>query len=215
MQLSSLANIIRAARLAVNNTAKDAEVAKKLGQFGFPPRRMQEGVDLLTVVQEIQQVQKAHYDERWQISDQIKQELQAIRPLFTDHVAAARFTFRHQSAVLRTFNIQRLSNNTWTWVEQARAFYEMIGSYTEAMAAHGTPPEALMQAKASVEAVVALRDDLLYKKGEAEDTTESRNEASKRLRRWVSEFRAAARLALKDNPQKLEAFGIRVRSLQK
>lgn len=78
----------------------------------------------------------------------------------------------------------------------------------------GFTVEELQQAKASVEALLALRDDRMLKKGEAENCTVSKNDAAKQLRSWVREFHAAARLALKDQPQKLEAFGIRVRSLQ-
>ena len=60
---------------------------------------------------------------------------------------------------------------------------------------------------------IALRDDRMLKKGEAEDSTESKNQAAKLLKKWVREFHTAARLALKNNPQKLEAFGIEVPSL--
>lgn len=60
-----------------------------------------------------------------------------------------------------------------------------------------------------------LRDDYAFKKSVAEDTTQSRNQLRQQLKEWLREFHTAARLALKDNPQRLEAFGIRVRSLQK
>ena len=215
MKLESINGITMAARLVINNTAKDAEVAKKLGQFGFPPKRMQEGENLLTVVQQMQQAKKTRYDEHWQISNRIEQELKTLRPVFMEHVATARFALRHQPAALRTFNIKSISQNKWTWVDQARAFYEEIEAYAEPMATHGTAQEELDQAKASVEAVMALRDDRMYKKGEAEDTTQSRNQATQMLKKWVREFHTASRLALKDNPQKLEAFGIKVPSLQK
>ena len=215
MKLETFNEITRAARLAVNNTAKDQEVAKKMGQFGFPARRMQEGKDLLTVTLEMQQTQKDRYDENWQISSRIEQELLTLRPLFMDHVTAVRFAFRRDPAVLRTFNVKSIAMNKWTWVEQARSFYETIQAYRKQMAVFGITREELDQAQASVAAVIELRDDRMYKKGEAEDSTESRNQASKLLKKWVREFHTAARLALKDNPQKLEAFGIKVPSLSK
>ena len=215
MRLRTINNLTQAARLVVNNTAKDAEVAKKLGQFGFPARRIQEGKDLLTAVLEMQQAQKVCYDEGWQIANQIEQELLMLRPIFMDHVTAVRFAFRRDPAVLRTFDVKRISMNKWTWIEQARAFYETIGAYREQMAVYGVASEELAQAQASVAAIIELRDDRMHKKGEAEDSTESRDQASQLLKEWVREFHTAARLALKDNPQKLEAFGIKVPSLQK
>ncbi|MDF9798589.1 hypothetical protein OKW21_003852 [Catalinimonas alkaloidigena] len=62
---------------------------------------------------------------------------------------------------------------------------------------------------------MSLRKDRMRKKGEAEENTEGRNQALRQLKSLIKEFHAAARLALKDHPQKLEAFGIRVRFLQK
>ncbi len=73
----------------------------------------------------------------------------------------------------------------------------------------------MQQARASLKALMELRDDYAFKKSVAEDTTQSRNQLRQQLKEWLREFHTAARLALKDNPQRLEAFGIRVRSLQK
>ena len=214
MRLETFSQLTRAARLVVNNTKKDREVAKKMAPLGFPARRMQEGEDLLTVVLEMQQAKKTRYDEGWEISNRIEQELLALRPIFMDHVTAVRFAFRRDPATLRTFDVKRISMNKWTWVEQARSFYETVEAHRKQMIVYGVTAEELDQAKASVEAVIALRDDRMHKKGEAEDSTESRNQASQRLKQWVREFHAAARLALKDNPQKLEAFGLKVPSLK-
>ncbi len=210
MKLNKITNIMEAASLAVNNTAKDAEVAKKMGQVGFSAKRMQEGQDLLSAARNLHLDKDSRYDERAQISSQMEEGLAAIRPLFLDHVVAARFAFRQQPALLRTFNISRIYTDKWTWVKQAGNFYHKIMEHTRAMVAYGVSQEQLMEVKTSLEAILVLRQDRLYKKAEAEDTTDSRNQAAKALRKWVSEFRAAARLALKDNPQKLEAFGIRV-----
>ena len=176
---------------------------------------MKEGQNILTLLQSTQQTQKACYDVRWQVSDQIKQELQTLRPTFVDHVAAVRFAFRHQPAVLRTFGVKRINSSRWGWVAQAHTFYQMLEAHTEQMAKFGTSSEELQQAKASVDALIELRDDYAFKKSEAEDATQSRNQLLKQLKEWVREFHGAARLALKDNPQRLEAFGIWVRSLQR
>lgn len=215
MKLESFQAVTHAARLAINNTAKDADMAKKLGKYGFPLQRMQEGQNILTLMQSTQQNQKAHYDDRWQLSDQIKQELRTLQPVFVDHVAAVRFAFRHQPAVLRTFGVKRLDATRWGWVAQANTFYQLVEAHTEQMASFGTAPEELQQAKASVEALMELREDYALKKSVAEDATQNRNRLRQQLREWVREFHTAARMALKDNPQRLEAFGIRVRSLQK
>lgn len=214
MKLDSVAKIIEAARLAVNNTTKDPEVAKRMSQYGFPLERMQEGRELLEKVQELHLDQDNHYGERWQISNQINQTLETLRPLFLDHVTIARFAFRHDPGILHKLDIGNISSAKWTWVKQAHAFYLKVIAYADQIAPHGASQADLLQAKALLENVLELREDRILKKGEAEDSTESRNHASKVLKKWVSEFRASARLALKDHPQKLEAFGIKVPTLR-
>lgn len=214
MKLNTVDGIVLAARLILNNTGKDTDTAKRMGQYNFPPKRMQEGENLMLLLKDIQSSKKSAFDEQWNISNRITQEVSSLRPLFVEHVAAARFAFRREPEVLNALNVKRISNNKWSWIAQAEAFYQQIADHSDKMLPFGFTVEELQQAKASVEALLALRDDRMLKKGEAENCTVNKNDAAKQLRSWVREFHAAARLALKDQPQKLEAFGIRVRSLQ-
>ncbi|MDF9796129.1 hypothetical protein OKW21_001392 [Catalinimonas alkaloidigena] len=214
MKLNTVDGVMLAARLILNNTSKDAEVSKLMGQYNFNARRMQEGENLMLLLKDIQASKKSAYDAQWNISNRISQEVSSLRPLFMEHVAVARFAFRRDPELLNALNISKVSSNQWAWIAQAEAFYQQIADHTDKMLPFGLTVEELEQAKASVEALLALRDDRMLKKGEAENCTVSKNDAAKQLRSWVREFHAAARLALKDQPQKLEAFGIRVRSLQ-
>ncbi len=213
MKLNTVDGVVLAGRLILNNTTKDADTAKRMTQYNFPPKRMQEGENLMLLLKDIQSSKKSANDEQWNISNRITQEINSLRPLFVEHVGAARFAFRHDPEVLNALNIRKISNNQWTWIAQAEAFYQQITAHIEKMLPFGFTAEELEQSKASVEALQALRDDRMLKKGDAENCTVNKNEAAKQLRSWVREFHAAARLALKDQPQKLEAFGIRVRSL--
>jgi hypothetical protein len=214
MKLVSVNDILMAGRLIINNTAKDPEFARLMARFNFNANRMQEGENLHSLVKALQDSKKTCYDERWNIANRITQELEVLRPVFMEHVATARFAFRHQPETLNALDISRISSVRWTWIAQAEAFYAQVMAYTEQMTSYGVSEGELQQAQASVEAILALRDDRMLKKGQAESCTERKNEAAKLLKNWVKEFHATARLALKDSPQKLEAFGIRVRSLQ-
>ncbi len=215
MKLDTVSNIMEATSLAVGNTAKDAEVAKLMGQYNFPYKRMQEGDNLLTTVKALESTKESNYDGRWEITNRIETAIEAVRPVFQEHVATARFAFRHEPAILRSLNIKSIANNKWSWIKQADAFYQKVEAHAETMTAQGANWEEVAQAKASITAIMEMRREGMFIKSKAEDSTEMRNQAVKMLKNWITEFRASARLALKDNPQKLEAFGIRVRSLQK
>jgi hypothetical protein len=48
--------------------------------------------------------------------------------------------------------------------------------------------------------------------GEAQEATEMRDKALDNLAKWISNFRAVAKVALEDNPQQLEKLGILART---
>ena len=50
------------------------------------------------------------------------------------------------------------------------------------------------------------RADYMKEKGESQNATQLKDESFRNLNRWMSDFYAVARIALKDNPQLLEAL---------
>lgn len=152
------------------------------------------------------------YDERQRVSNQAKDSNRAARLLFKDHVKVAKVAFRQQPELLHSFRISNLSNRTWDWTEQALSFYHKVEPHAAQMALHNIQPNALQQNKAAIEEALTIKDQRLKKKADAENTTQARNESLKALRSWLTEFHATSRLAFKDNPQMLEAFGIKVKS---
>ncbi len=215
MNTTSVQDLISACWLAVRNTAKDADTAKKMSNVNFNDKRMRELENLTQMVEELEQHKITTYNEGLQISEQIEQDALSLRPVFMKHVAIARFTFRESPALLKAFIPKPIVTNKWGWLAQAQHFYALIISYADRLSTYNLSQEELEQSKASVNAIIKLRQDRMWKKGRAEDSTDNRNQMVKQLKNLLKEFHAAARLALKDNPQRLEAFGIRVRSLQK
>ncbi len=76
------------------------------------------------------------------------------------------------------------------------------------MQRYDIPRAELEQALSQLQSVRALRLTSLQKKGQAQHATQQRDMAMKELQEWLSRFRAAARLALADEPQLLEVLGI-------
>ncbi len=215
MNLVTVSETTRISRLAFNNTLKDADTAKKMSNVGFNDKRLRELENQTIVLEELEISKALCYNEGLRISEQIEKDTENIRPVFKDHVATVRYAFRNEPTLLLSFIAGTVAYNRWEWLEQAHRFYTSIMPYAGQLEAHGLSLEELQQAQVSIAAIRSLREDRLLKKGQAEDCTDSRNQAFRQLKSMLKEFHAAARLALKDNPQKLEAFGIRVRSLQK
>lgn len=212
MNLVTVKEVTRLSRLAVNNTLKDTDTAKKMSGVGFSDKRLRELENLTSMVEELQNNKGLCYNAGLRISVQIEKEVQMLSPIFKDHVATARYAFRHEPTLALSFIAKKIAYNKWEWIAQARHFYLNIMPHAAQLATHGLSLEELQQAQASVEAIMSLREDRIMKKGQAEDCTDNRNQAVKKLKGLLREFHMAARLALKDNPQKLEAFGLVVKT---
>lgn len=63
MKLNTVDGVMLAARLILNNTGKDTDTAKRMGQYNFPPKRMQEGENLMLLLKDIQSSKKSTFDE--------------------------------------------------------------------------------------------------------------------------------------------------------
>lgn len=211
MKVRAIDDLLKASSLSVNNTLADKGAQQALAQYGFTPKQINEGKGLLTNCTEQCRVQKQYYETQWELNHRIKGELKTTHAQFVEHVKVARFVFRNDVPMMHQLNVQRLERAEAGWMKQANAFYERITPHAALLAPQGVTSEELAQTQASLQAIVALREELARTKGDAEDATQRKKQAQQELQAWLSEFRKVARLAFKRSPQKLEAFGIRVR----
>lgn len=193
-------------------TEKDPEVQKRMAAFGMTDKRLQEGNTLLNNAKLLKNTVDNHYEDRWTIAQQIEANQQTCRSAFREHADVVRIAFRNEPVLLHGLKIQRISKRKWDWTEQALHFYTLIEVHAARLKPFGISKEVITQAKASVEALIALKNDRMKQKGLTEDSTLAKREAFQALKRWVQEFRTTARFAYKDNPQRLEMFGIPVSS---
>lgn len=72
--------------------------------------------------------------------------------------------------------------------------------------------EELLAAKVGIVAIENARAAYVLAKGEAQNATQVKNAAFKKLDAWMREFYAVAKVALYDTPQLMEALGKKVKS---
>ena len=211
MKTDAFDDLLKASRLSVNNTLADKQAQQALAKYGFTPQQVKQGQGLLTNCTEQCRAQEQYYESQWALNHRIKDELKTTREQFVEHVKVARFVFRKDAPMLHQLNVRRLERTEDAWLKQANAFYERIAPHAARLAPQGVTSEELAQSQAALQAIVALREEQARIKGDAEDATQRKKQAQRELQEWLSEFRKVARLAFKKSPQKLEAFGIRVR----
>jgi hypothetical protein len=212
MSNHSLSGKLSAAQTAIYNALEHAEIQKKLSAYGFTPKRLQEGNTLLNTALLLQDEKSDRYGEKQELSAQLRAQEKAVRELFGKHVATVRLAFRDEPATLSRFNISMISTKKEAWQMQASNFYRLAAQSSNVLSRYQLTAEELAQNQAGVEALIAARNRRLQKKGEAEEATRHRDQSLRELQAWMREFRTIARLALRDNPQLLEALGISVKS---
>ncbi len=208
MKVRTVTQLLEAVNLAIVNTLANKALQQKLSSYGFTPKRMQEGKALWERVQQTEKTQRQYYTSSRQVAEQIKQDTEAARDLFREHVAVARTAYRKEPLVIQDLGVQRMVNTKLGWIAQAQKFYEQAPQYAERLGQYGAPAESLQQNHAAVEALVALRAQRFLTKGDAEDSTQEKVQSLQQLRAWYGEFRKIARIAFQDNPQRLETYGI-------
>ncbi|MEK6476760.1 hypothetical protein WJR50_04460 [Catalinimonas sp. 4WD22] len=208
----SISKQLTSAQSAIYNAMELPGVQEKLNKYSFNARRMQEGNALLAQATLLHNAMQDSYGEKQEVSSQLNAQEKETRQLFRKHVDTVRLAFREDEATLAKFRIDRIASRKDAWQLQASYFYTKAILHADVLAGYQLSQEELAQNQASVEALIAIRNRRLQKKGEAEEATQQRNKVMKELNAWMKEFRTIARLALKDSPQLLEALGMKVPS---
>ena len=208
----SLSGKLSAAQTAIYNALEHADIQKKLTAYGFNAKRLQEGNALLNTALLLQDEKSDRYGEKQELSARLRSQEEEVRKLFRKHVATVRLAYSDEPATLSRFNISTISTKKEAWQMQASYFYRVAAQSSDVLARYQLSAEELAQNQAGVEALIASRNRRLQKKGEAEEATRHRDQQMRELQAWMREFRTIARLALRDNPQLLEALGISVKS---
>lgn len=199
-------------QLVIYNASENDELQKKLNGFGFTPKRIQEGSQLLQQALLLQNTKDKYYVEKRRVSTQIAHDMRLALALFRDHVAIAKTAFRKEADVLLELGIKKLTVRKWDGVQQALNFYQKVPAYMEKLQKYGADQASFHQNQAAIEALLALKAQRLKKKGDAENSTQMKAQSIKDLRSWYAEFRRVARVAFHDSPQLLETFGMVVLS---
>lgn len=208
----SIPKLLATVQLYIYNATEQPEIQKKMSLLGFTQKRLLEGKALLDTCKMLHSEQNEKYDEKQALDYQLQADEPLTRQTFADHAAIVQFVFRKEPATLAKFRVEKISKKVEEWTLQAGFFYSRVKEHAALLSDHGLTPEECAQATAMVEAVMTVRHQRMQRKGEAQQATHTRDVSLKALRAWMKDFRTTARMALKDQPQLLEALGIVVKT---
>ena len=97
------------------------------------------------------------------------------------------------------------------WLREARVLYSNLLSnpqLIDVLRQYGIAANKAQEGLKQVQEIEDFYSKQLEKKGEAQQSTQERDQAYDDLANWYSDFRAIARIALYEKPQLLEVLGI-------
>lgn len=214
MKVQNVTQTIYEAELIITNVMRSEQIQKNLANYGFPPKRIKEGERLLKVAQQLKALMEDQQEARYETSQAWLTDFQNAKATYQGYVNLARTVYRDQPVILRKLKIDRPTpNQQQLWIEQAVHFYTKVSTYKEAIQQrYGLSSEVWTQALAEVETLLASRSERLHLRAQAQQATEQRNRSLIELHAWIKELKYIAKVALKDDPQWLEALGMVVPS---
>lgn len=198
---------------ALENAMSHPGIQRKLNRVSYDRKTLLTGKALNEKVRLLQIAKKDHYGSQATATDMLAANQAEAQRMYHEQVALARLAFKNDRGMQMKLEIvgpRKRSKDGW--LAQAMTFYGKTDEMATAMAGYGVSQETLQQTKAMVEALATTRQQQLRSISEAQDATEQRDIALRAMNAWMRDFRAAARVALKDNPQWLEMLGMPVRS---
>lgn len=198
-------------RLSLSNALNFQPLKKPLATFSFDRPKLMQGQNRLEKVLALESTKDDTYGAQKAATDTVTAEREAVRKQFGEHRQLAQLAFKGDRDTETQLKLNvRIKKDFSGWLTQATAFYDKISEHQEGIARYGVTAEVLQQTQTRLQALVALYHQQTQRKAEAQNNTEQRNQAIKELDAWMREFYQVAKIALKDEPQLLEAIGISV-----
>ena len=206
------ANRLVSARLIISNSLEPPSMAQLLAPFGYDTPRIKEGETLLNTAEQLIARHNKEYGDQYAATEALNKQYAEARAFYMEHVKLARVAQKKHPSMDGSLQLQGQRKRTISgWLVQARIFYENalgIVEIKEALNAYGVDKDALVSGMERVNAVDVALSAQKRKISVAQTTTKEKDRVMDALDEWVSEFKSVARVALKDDSQLLEAFGI-------
>ncbi len=200
---------LKEALVLINNASSHPIVQKKLTDFGVAPKFFKEGQTLADNLTTLQRQISTFYGHQHQATKTITTDYEALKAIYEQHLTLARLACEGQSGLQTSLRLKGArAYRRAEWTEQVAQFYEKLLEQPQLLERYNVTLAELKQAQDMVIAFEEAQRTQTKKKGEAQRNTRQRNEARKKLKKWVGSCKKFAQAALEDDKELLEVLGI-------
>ena len=204
-------NFLKQVYIALTNTLNSPELLVAFQEFGYNEKKLRDGLKRHTHIGQLIQQQQLAQHELKTATRALQEARQKLISLFQIHLDTARLAYKREAGYTDTLSLtRRRSRATADLCTQAKTFYANIP--VELMEKYHVPQKELNDASKLATQVMELV--ALQRKAQAhvQDLTQTRKAALADLKTWMQTFLTIAKLALREQPQQLEALDIVVTS---
>ena len=198
-------------KLAVNNARNNAEIMELLDPFNLDDQRLGEGDQICDEAHDLATEQKAEQGQKRLMSEKVSKCADEARCAYKQASKIAKIKFRKDPDAFIALELHgRRKPSLAGWSAQGLRFYDNAlanDNYIGRMSYYGYTQEKL---EAERELVIKLRKAMAEREVEnsqAKEATAKRNAKVDEMDEWISDFKAVAKMALKNKPHLLDELG--------
>jgi hypothetical protein len=200
------------ARVAIHNTQANDRIQTYLAEFGYTTDRMKDGQALYEAALTAYNQQKAKYGDQIGATASFKTAFERAKKSYMKLIKLARIAFKDDTGATKRLGLKGdRATNFAAWILQANQFYSNLLSSAvliEQMTTYGMTLTKIQAGQADLHALEEANLAQEQGKGNAQNSTQTRDAALEALKIWVADFTKVARIALEAEPQLLESLGI-------
>ncbi|MEK6481531.1 hypothetical protein WJR50_28565 [Catalinimonas sp. 4WD22] len=185
-----------------------ADIQLSMLGYGYDEGKLGVAEHLLGEVQKWDTLYSEHLGGQKKATQSIKEARQEVHGRYVKHLRVARVALESHKDLWDLLKIEGPRKVSLPeWLGQVKAFYYHYDRAADILKQFNITRSEVDQTIAMIEAIEDYRVQQALNRSHAQEATQRRDQFSRELDKWMSEFMYVARLALKDHPQYLEALG--------
>ena len=211
MLIYKIEDQLKTAEKLINGALQNPEILTKLAHYRYSENEVFKAKGLLEKVQECHQKKE---NEFVNLSvETLRKDRKEAHRIYIRHLAIARDALPKRVGTEYDVSLEAKNNGAEAkWIEKAMLFYNNIMYSASELMNYGIEKSELEQAKAMVEAIRSVSQQVIKEQEALRQLTEERDKAYNELLHWMFKFKAIAQLVLEDQPDKLAELGFALES---
>ncbi len=196
---------------AITTAKNDLEIKTILTPFGYDDAELDKTMDLYNVVHEHSSEKELLKISNKNLSSEVSELHEKVHGLFKDAVGIAKIVFKNDVAVKSTLKLtDSIKRKTAVLIESSKHFYLTLLSddtLIEKMSNRSYTKAKLEGELSVVKEFEKKNNELSIDDVDSTSATEKKHEQFEILEDWYSDFKAVAKIALKEHPKLLKKLG--------